>query len=71
MHRLTLYARREPTTDPVSVACGCGHRKDVVLYKDANCTTPAVRYRWDLSNTPRKRNKTVMHNCFRFRLQWI
>lgn len=68
---LTLYGRQEPTTDAVSVAHGCGHQKDVALYKDAQCTKPVARYGWYLSNKPTKRQKAVMHNCYRWRLQWV
>lgn len=71
MELLTLYGRREATTDPVSVAHGCGHRQDVVLYRDRACTMPVARYGWHLSNKPARRKKTVMHNCFRYRLQWV
>jgi len=66
MGLLTLYARREPTTDVVSVAHGCANRMDVVLYRDIARTQLVARYGWHLSTKPTKRQKTVMHNCWLF-----
>lgn len=70
MELLTLFGRREPTTDPVARAYGLSNLSDVVLYKDPQCTRPVARYHCDHSKKPTRRNKYVMHNCFRYRLQW-
>lgn len=37
---LSLYARKEPTTDSVSIMFGFKKKLDVVLYKDRECTKP-------------------------------
>lgn len=63
---LALFAKREPSAD----SSGQVRRKDVVLYLDRERTKPCARYPWYLSNTPSRRHRTVMHNCFRFQLVW-
>lgn len=68
---LTLYGRREPTTDSVAIQHGLAHKQDVVLYADKACTKPYGRYSWHLSNRPRHNSKTVMLNCYRWRLAWV
>lgn len=68
---LTLYARREPTTDSVVLSLGLKNRFDVALYRDVACTQLAARYRCDMSSKPTKRQNTVMLNCWRWRLQWV
>lgn len=70
MELLTLFGRREATTDPFAKAHGLGDRSDVVLYSDAQCTRPVARHLWYSSGRPTLRNKYVMYNCFRYRLQW-
>ena len=35
---ITLYARKEPTTDPVSIAHGLTDKLDTVVYRDKECT---------------------------------
>lgn len=70
MGLLTLYARREPTTDSASVATGLGHKADVVLYADKDCTQAKVRWPWYFSNCPTRRNKYVTFNCWRWKLEW-
>jgi hypothetical protein len=78
----TLYARREPTTDSTTRdmlksspardrdAFKQSHR-DVQLYSDAACTQRAARYPWHYSNKPTRRNRYVIHNCFRYNLVWV
>jgi hypothetical protein len=66
----TLYARREPSTDDVLARYAPKARKtDVVLYTDAACTEPKARFRWDYAPTRRKR--TIIFNCWRWRLEWV
>lgn len=67
----TLFARKEPTTDVVSISHGLGHRKDVVLYQDEACTQPYARWSWHLTGQPRRNSKTVMLNCYRWAIQWV
>lgn len=68
---LTLFARREKTTDPVDKALKLTHKNDVVFYKDKECTQFYARYPWHYSGLPRRTSKTVMLNCFRWALQWV
>lgn len=74
MHLLTLFARSEPTTDPVCLRYLSSARlataTDVQLYYDPNCTKPAARYRFGMTR-PHRNSRTVMHNCFRYALQWL
>ena len=76
MDNFTLYARREPTTDSVSIQYvpprQLARLRDVVLYRDAQATDRAARIPWHYtSSIPRRSAKTIMLNCFRYRLQWI
>lgn len=72
---LPLYLRREPTTDPVSLAY-CPPRqlatlRDVVAYRDPECTERAARWPWHYSNKPTRRNRRVMFNCYRWSARWL
>lgn len=67
---LTLFARREPTTDTVAIAHGMAHRKDVVVYADKDCTQLRGRFPWYYSGLPRRNSRSVMLNCYRWALQW-
>lgn len=71
---ITLYARREPTTDTV-----CKQylppkllkaATDIQLYYDPDCTRPAVRYRYGMRR-PTRSSRTVVHNCNRYALEWL
>jgi len=71
---LTLYARREPTTDKILIKMApdaAKKKKDVVLYKDEGGTIPVGRYPWDYSNRPTRAKKTIVHNCFTYKLIWL
>lgn len=70
MGLLTLFARREPTTDAASIAAGLTNKQDVVLYADKDCTKVEARWPWHFSNCPTKRNKYVTLNCWRWKLEW-
>jgi hypothetical protein len=68
---ITLFARKEPTSDTVSKALGMARRMDTVLYRDAACTDVAGRYSWFYSGCPDRRFKTVMLNCWKWKLEWL
>jgi hypothetical protein len=71
---LTLYARREPTTDatcrqycpPAQLA----DLRDVVLYADPAATRAVARYA-PFQTRPDRRHRYVNHNCARFALRWL
>lgn len=44
---------------------------DVMLYRDREMTKPACQYQWHNSQKPDYRNKYVMFNCNRYRLEWL
>lgn len=71
---LTLFARHEPTTDPICKQylppALLTKATDVQLYRDSACTQPAARYRFGMTR-PTRSYKTVMHNCWRFALEWL
>ena len=68
---ITLYARKEATTDTVALTHGQSHRKDTVLYEDAACTKPKARFTWFSSNSPRRGQSRVTVNCWPWNLQWV
>lgn len=71
MQPLTLFARKEPTADTVSIQHGLPHKKDTVLYRDASCTDVVARWPWHYSNCPRRGQKQAMLNCFKWNLAWV
>ncbi len=68
---ITVYARREPTLDSIAINHGVKGKFDVVVYEDAECTKPKGRWSWYYTNKPTRRNKTVMLNCFLWKLVWL
>jgi hypothetical protein len=71
---ITLYARKEPTTDSTTLAhpeFTKGNEQDIVLYSNAEATEQKCRFPWYYSTKPDRRNKTVMFNCHRWRLEWL
>lgn len=71
MTMLTLYARKEPTRDTVSIAHGLARRQDTVLYRDAACTDRAAVFGWYQSSCPRRGQRRVTFNCWNWNLQWV
>jgi len=68
---LTVYARRENTTElphanPREIVL-----KDVQVYSDRKCKKPKARFMWYMSSKPTRRNKFVTINCYRWRLIWL
>lgn len=71
MNLITLYARREPTTDPVVRQYAPeSKRRDVCLYQDRECSVLRARIPWHHANCPRTR-RTITLNCYRWRLEWL
>lgn len=80
MKPIALYARREPTTDPATIAyvppAQRRRLRDVVFY-----ATPAAardpknivaRMPWHYTESiPRRSAETVVLNCCRYRLYWL
>jgi len=77
MHRLTLCARREPALLWEKFpAPGVERRRatacDVVLYRDQAATQECRWHPWYRpAGKHNRRSTTVMHNRFRFSLQWL
>lgn len=72
MNLFTLYARREPSTDPVLKTYAPGSkRNDVVFYRDAACTRPYGRWAWHVSPAPNRRRRSIVLNCFRWAVVWV
>lgn len=75
---LTLYLRREPTTDPATLESygqaglpvPASHR-DTVAYRDPAATARAARWPWHYSNRPDRRFRRVMFNCYRWNVVWL
>lgn len=70
MSLLTLFARKEPTTDPVSLRWGPKGKKDTVVYQDEACTQFVARYHWYQSSCPRRGQKRTTLNCWDWALTW-
>lgn len=71
---ITLYAREEPTTDPIARATtrdfGARLPFDTVLYRDRDATEPKLRWPWHVKGRPVRR-LFAMFNCYRWRLEWL
>ncbi len=78
MGPLTIYLRREPTTDEMTRQCAerhhggklAAHERDVVAYEDPTGLTAKGRWPWHHSK-PDRRNRYVMLNCYRWRAVWL
>ena len=71
-YSMTLYARKEPSTDEILLKYAPNAKKfDVAIYADNQAQNKRCVFRWDLSSKPTRRNKFVNFNCFRYRLEWI
>ena len=69
---LTLYARKEPTTDQLILKLWPSTKvQDVVIYCDKKCTKELSRHTWGNHKQLDKRNKYVFHNCYKYKLEWI
>jgi hypothetical protein len=69
---LTVYARKEPTTDVTTLKYDLKQKHfDVQIYKDEKATVPYARFPWHYKSIPTKRNKTITVNCFKWKLEWI
>ena len=70
---LTLYLRREPTTDLILAGTPIVTRFDVAAYvsRDTKNIVPKTRWRWDMASKPTRRNKRVRVNCFQWAVVWL
>lgn len=71
---MKLYARQEVTTDPVLKQHGKidpKRHRDVVLYRDPECTRKVGAHPWHHASKPDGRHKTTMLNCARYALVWV
>ena len=67
----TLYARREATADTGLPVDAAKTKRDVVLYEDREATKFVCRYPWHYRSKPGTDATTVMHNCAKYRLEWL
>jgi hypothetical protein len=70
MNLLTVWARKEPTTDEVAQAFGL-KKKDTVFYRDCACKQLFARKPWWQSGHPRRNTRKVHLNCWPWALQWV
>jgi hypothetical protein len=69
---LTLYLRREPTTDAELLHWfPNAKRRDVVAYSDPEASQLKARWPWHYRSKPDRRFKRVMLNCYRWRVVWL
>lgn len=72
MDLITLFAREEPTNDPVSKMLGMSKQKDTVIFKDRDCTKVYARWPWHIGRRPTPNGRDVVTlNCFRWKLEWV
>jgi hypothetical protein len=71
MSLLPLFAIKQNTTDTIAIQHGLGQKQDTALYRDRACTQLAARWPWHYSNCPRRGQKRVMFNCYRWDLVWL
>ena len=75
MSLLTIYWKREPTTDEVAKKYLTPKQlkrcKDTVFYKDREATQFYARLPWDYKGHPTKRTQTRILNCWKFKLEKI
>jgi hypothetical protein len=79
MEPLTLYLRREPTTDSATADMmknapdkrKHAPRLDVVAYRDPEAADQVCRWPWWHTAKPTRRNKWVDLNCYRWRVEWL
>jgi hypothetical protein len=67
----TLYARREATNDTALPVEAANTKRDVVLYADREATKFVCRFPWHYRSKPTAGSTTVMHNCSKYRLEWL
>jgi len=79
MKLITVYARREVTTDSATKQMYAAQgrpnafhqHQDVQIYRDRRAKKRFARFGWFMSNCPTRRNKYVTLNCYRWRLEWL
>jgi|694.fasta_scaffold11062_5 hypothetical protein len=71
----TLYAKHVPTTDAATLQYYPEKQRaklmDVAIYYDKEETQHAATYSWWRDSKPKRTRKTLTHNCFKYRLQWL
>ena len=67
---IKIFARREPTVDPVAIQHGLKQKRDVVFYRDAAATDRFVRWSW-YKSPPRRARRTVTLNCWLWAVEWL
>lgn len=67
----TLYARREPTTDLITLKYDLkSKRTDVVIYTDNECKEFKVRIPYYYTPKLTRNKKTIILNCNKYKLEW-
>ena len=65
------YARKEPAADPILKKYAPeAKRYDVQVYNDPEATKPYGRFSWD-QHPPKKNQKSVVLNGYRWELKWL
>lgn len=67
---LTLFVRKEPTTDTIALNHGQNFRRDVVFYRDEQCTQFVARWPWH-NSPPRKSKKSITLNSYLWNMSWV
>lgn len=68
---LTVYARKEPAIDWYLKKYAPRHQRfDIQIYRDKALTKKMARFEW-FQKKPTLNSKTVVCNCYRWRLEWV
>lgn len=63
----TVFVRHEKSTDPL-VRKHAPAAVDTAVYEDRECTKPKGRF---TDRRISKNTKTLMLNCYRWRIEWV
>lgn len=67
---ITLYARKEPTIDEVTLKYWPDtDKKDTVLYEDEECTKVKAIFTWEKA-FPRTKKQVIL-NCYTYSIVWV
>lgn len=81
MERITLYLRKEQTTDPIQHNAyfqwaknelkNLLNKNDIVAYGDESCQNVLARWMWFNESKPTRRNKFLTIAGYKYSIVWV
>ncbi|MET3139848.1 hypothetical protein AAKU61_004230 [Undibacterium sp. GrIS 1.2] len=68
MTLLTVFAKKEKSTEPLDKLLGFSNKLDTVIYKDKECTQFFGRFPWYFIKNPRRNSKLITLDCCNWNL---